>query len=89
MVVAVVVVVVVVAVVVLLVPLVVVVVVVVVVEAVVLRPGDRAGRDGTTREETRQDLGDSLVIREFKDVVFEDVVFDNNRFYLILYLDVT
>ena len=27
--------------------------------------------------------------REFKDEVFEDVVFDNNRFYLILYLDVT
>ena len=28
-------------------------------------------------------------IREFKDVVFEDVVFDNNRFSLILYLDFT
>ena len=24
--------------------------------------------------------------REFKDVVFEDVVFDNNRFYIIPYL---
>ena len=23
---------------------------------------------------------------EFRDVVFEDVVFDNNRFYLVLYL---
>ena len=29
------------------------------------------------------------ITREFKDVVFEDVVFDNNRFYLILYLDFT
>ena len=28
-------------------------------------------------------------IREFKDVVFEDVVFDNNRISLILYLDFT
>ena len=27
--------------------------------------------------------------REFKDVVFEDVVFDNNKFNLILYLDLT
>ena len=27
-------------------------------------------------------------VREFRDVVFEDV-FDNNRCYLILYLDVT
>ena len=30
-----------------------------------------------------------IVCREFKDVVFEDVVFDNNRFYLIIYLDFT
>ena len=29
------------------------------------------------------------VTSEFRDVVFEDVVFDNHRFYLILYLDVT
>ena len=27
------------------------------------------------------------VISEFRDVVFEDVVFDNNRVHLILYLD--
>ena len=26
------------------------------------------------------------IIREFKDVVFEDVAFDNNRFSLILYI---
>ena len=30
-----------------------------------------------------------VLFRECKDVVFEDVVFDNNRFYLILYLDFT
>ena len=31
----------------------------------------------------------SGIISEFKDVVFEDVVFDNDRSYLILYFDVT
>ena len=30
-----------------------------------------------------------VTISEFRDVVFEDVVFDNNRFSLILYLDFT
>ena len=28
-------------------------------------------------------------VSEFRDVVFEDVVFDNKIVYLILYLDVT
>ena len=28
----------------------------------------------------------NIIISEFRDVVFEDVVFDNNRCYLILYL---
>ena len=28
-------------------------------------------------------------VSEFRDVVFEDAVFDNNICYLILYLDVT
>ena len=28
-------------------------------------------------------------VSEFRDVVFEDVVFDNNRCYLVLYLDFT
>ena len=31
----------------------------------------------------------TAVAREFRDVVFEDVVLDNNIFYPILYLDVT
>ena len=30
-----------------------------------------------------------VFISEFRDVVFEDVVFDNNRISLILYLDFT
>ena len=30
-----------------------------------------------------------ITISEFRDVVFKDVVFDNNRFYLILCLDLT
>ena len=34
-------------------------------------------------------LSQAGITRECKDVVFEDVVFDNNRFSLILYLDVT
>ena len=40
-------------------------------------------------EPTRADLGATDVSSEFRDVVFEDVVFYNNRCYLILYLDVT
>ena len=34
-------------------------------------------------------MSQQAMIREFKDVVFEDVVFENNRSYLILDLDFT
>ena len=29
----------------------------------------------------------SVIISEFRDVVFEDVAFDNDRCFLIIYLD--
>ena len=39
------------------------------------------------RNQKAANAGKAAEVSEFRDVVFEDVVFDNNRFYFILYLD--
>ena len=39
--------------------------------------------------DARNTMYNNTIISKFRDVVFEDVVFDNNRFSLILYLDLT
>ena len=37
--------------------------------------------------DARNAISNNTIISEFRDVVFEDVVLDNNRFSLLLYLD--
>ena len=56
--------------------------------------GQSASRDSNKVRISEPDLvaKDPMDLRiifcsEFRDVMFEDVVFDNNRCYLILYLD--